>query len=113
MFARVAHGISGCIEAPIQLITTVFLIMRGLLDVPWTRKLTSTSISLGFNNQVDVANIPMWTMIFSVFDILKEWFQLIDHAILKSVYLFFFYFLTSVGCEKTAESLIDSSDIFS
>ena len=74
MFARVAHGISGCIEAPIQLITTVLLIMWGYLDVPWTRKLTYESVSVGFSNTIPVAIIPMLTMIFSLLDILKEMF---------------------------------------
>ena len=92
MFARVAHGISGCIEAPIQLITTVLLIMWGYLDVPWTRKLTYDSFSLGFNNTIDVANIPMWTMIFSVFDILKEMFYC---QVLNYFHDYIFYHINS------------------
>ena len=71
MFARVSHSISGCIEAPFQLILTSLLIMLGVLPVPWKEGISSNGITDGFQNEIPLTSIPMWTLIFSVMDILK------------------------------------------
>ena len=66
-----AHGISGCVEAPLQLCMTVFLIMKEILDVPWVPKVVYNTVEDSFNNNVPLYNIAMWTLFFSVGDILK------------------------------------------
>ena len=71
MFARVSHGISGCIEAPFQLILTWLLIWLGVLPEPWKEGATTNGIKDGFQNQIPLTSIPMWTLIFSLMDILK------------------------------------------
>ena len=71
MFARVSHSISGCIEAPFQLILTSLLIMLGVLPVPWKEGIGTNGITDGFQNEIPLTSIPMWTLIFSVMDILK------------------------------------------
>ena len=71
MFARVSHSISGCIEAPFQLILTSLLIMLGVLPEPWKEGITTNGISDGFKNQIPLTSIPMWTLMFSLADILK------------------------------------------
>ena len=71
MFARVSHSISGCIEAPFQLILTSLLIMLGVLPVPWKKGIGTNGITDGFQNEIPLTSIPMWTLIFSVMDILK------------------------------------------
>ena len=71
MLARVSHSIAGCIEAPFQLILTSLLIMLGVLPEPWKQGITTNGISDGFKNQIPLTSIPMWTLLFSLADILK------------------------------------------
>lgn len=70
-FFRTSHSITGCIEAPIQLIMTSFLIMKGIIDLPWEEGMRYSQVTLSFNNQLPLTNIPMWTLMFSIVDILK------------------------------------------
>jgi hypothetical protein len=71
LFARVSHSITGCIEAPFQLIMTSWLIMKGVLDIPWRSSLVNTGgFTDRFENQIPVFSIPMWTLAFSIVDII-------------------------------------------
>jgi len=71
LFARVAHSITGCIEAPFQLIMTTWLIMKGILDIPWRSTVVNVSgYTDRFENQIPFFSIPMWTLCFSIVDIL-------------------------------------------
>eukprot|EP00092_Neocalanus_flemingeri_P020996 GFUD01022750.1.p1 GENE.GFUD01022750.1~~GFUD01022750.1.p1 ORF type:complete len:1002 (-),score=189.68 GFUD01022750.1:50-3055(-) len=70
LFARVAHSITGCIEAPFQLIMTTWLIMKGVLDIPWRNTMVKSSYEDRFENQIPFFSIPMWTLCFSIVDIL-------------------------------------------
>merc|ERR1711970_51142 len=71
LFARVSHSITGCIEAPFQLIMTSWLIMKGVLDIPWRTNLVNVdSLTDRFENQIPAFSIPMWTLCFSIIDIL-------------------------------------------
>ena len=71
LFARVSHSITGCIEAPFQLIMTTWLIMKGVLDIPWRSTLVNVNgVQDRFENQIPAFSIPMWTLCFSIIDIL-------------------------------------------
>jgi len=71
LFARVAHSITGCIEAPFQLIMTTWLIMKGVLDIPWRSTMVNVAgVTDRFENQIPFFSIPMWTLCFSIVDIL-------------------------------------------
>ena len=71
LFARVAHSITGCIEAPFQLIMTTWLIMKGILDIPWRSTIVNVSgVTDRFDNQIPFFSIPLWTLCFSIVDIL-------------------------------------------
>jgi len=72
LFARVAHSITGCIEAPFQLIMTSWLIMKGVLDIPWRSTLVNVDgVTDRFENQIPLLSIPMWTLFFSIIDIMS------------------------------------------
>ena len=68
---RVSHSISGCVEAPIQLVMTSFLVMKGILGIPWWKSPTSHTFQDTAGNEVNFYSIPLWTLIFSIIDILK------------------------------------------
>jgi len=68
---NLAVEIEGCIEAPIQLILTTFLIMTGYLSVPWSSPIQEVSIDLGFDNIISFKGLPLVSMIISSLSILK------------------------------------------
>ena len=59
-----------CVEAPVQLIITTFLIMTGVLNLPWAPSLMDSVINLG-HNKISFNGLPIATMIISALSILK------------------------------------------
>lgn len=68
---RVSHSISGCVEAPIQLVMNSFLVMKGILGIPWWESTETKSVTDTAGNKFTFYSIPLWTLIFSLIDILK------------------------------------------
>ena len=68
MFARVSHCITGCIEAPIQMVTTLFLMMKDVLPKPWD--LDTTTIEDSKGNTVNI-DIPTASILFTAIDMIK------------------------------------------
>ena len=69
---NLAIKIEGCVESPIQLILTIFLIMKGILNVPWTSSEEDSVIDLGFQNKISLHGVlPVVTIIASSMSILK------------------------------------------
>merc|ERR1711936_467134 len=69
MFARISHSITGCIEAPIQMVMTIFLIMKDKLPLPWLHH-EDFQIQDSAGNVVNFT-IPMITLAFSIIDMIK------------------------------------------
>ena len=70
MFARVSHGITGCIEAPIQMVTTLYLMMKDVLPLPWDQGFHSSTITDSKGNTVNF-QIPAASIFFTIIDIIK------------------------------------------
>lgn len=68
---RVSHSISGCVEAPIQLVMNSFLVMKGILGIPWWKTTETKTATDAVGNEFTFYSIPLWTLIFSIIDILK------------------------------------------
>ena len=66
-----AVEIEGSIEAPVQLIITTFLIMRGFLKVPWESSQAEDSIDLGHGITIYFPLLPFLSMLTSALSILK------------------------------------------
>ena len=70
MFARVSHSITGCIEAPLQMVMTISLMLMEVLPLPWERDSHRATIQDTYGNRVDLY-IPAITLLFSVIDMIK------------------------------------------
>ena len=69
---NLAIQIEGNVEAPVQMIITVFLIMKGILNVPWASSEEDSVIDLGFDNEISFHGIlPFTTLAASSASILK------------------------------------------
>ena len=68
---RVSHSISGCVEAPVQLVMNTFLVMKGILGIPWWKTTETKTATDAVGNEFTFYSIPLWTLIFSIIDILK------------------------------------------
>jgi hypothetical protein len=76
LFARTSHSISGCVEAPMQLVMTFYLIFRGLLDNPLKVSIYTEEVNDRFGNTIlPSASIPFWTMSFSILNIIGSAIQ--------------------------------------
>eukprot|EP00092_Neocalanus_flemingeri_P002160 GFUD01002300.1.p1 GENE.GFUD01002300.1~~GFUD01002300.1.p1 ORF type:complete len:1094 (-),score=216.09 GFUD01002300.1:133-3414(-) len=76
LFARTSHSISGCVEAPLQLVVTCFLIIIGLLDIPWKESIHTGDVQDRFENTIlPGTTIPFWTMTFSILNIIGSAIQ--------------------------------------
>jgi len=76
LFARTSHSISGCVESPLQLIMTFYLIFIGLLDNPLKASIYTREVNDRFGNTIlPSASIPFWTMSFSILNIIGSAIQ--------------------------------------
>ena len=66
-----SHSISGCVEAPIQLVMNSFLVMKGIIGIPWWKSTEVKVATDAVGNEFTFYSIPLWTLIFSLIDILK------------------------------------------
>ena len=69
-------GINGCVEAPMQLILTIFLVMKGIFNQPWSANIEHTPIQTRYDNQIPLVSIPLISFSFSLISILKHIFSM-------------------------------------
>ena len=69
-------GINGCVEAPLQLIMTLFLVLKGIFDFPWSTEKISGEILDKFGNRIPLFSIPLLSFIFSSISIVKNVFKM-------------------------------------
>ena len=60
-----SHSISGCVEAPFQLVMNTFLVMKGIIGIPWYKSSQLMTATDAVDNEFYFYSIPMWTLIFS------------------------------------------------
>jgi len=77
VFAKVGHSISGCIEAPMQMVMVLYLILKEYLPIPFQDDPRYVEMQDRHGNSVTfLANIPVMTFIFSVTNILSSAFTI-------------------------------------
>jgi len=77
MFAKVGHSISGCVEAPIQMVMVVFLVLKEYLPIPFQEDPRYATYEDRFGNKLNfMAQIPFLTFIFSITNILASAFTI-------------------------------------
>ena len=70
MFARISHCITGCIEAPIQMVTTLYLMMKDVLPLPWNQGFDTNTITDSKGNTINF-HIPAASVFFTALDMVK------------------------------------------
>ena len=101
-------SLTGAIESPLQFTLLLWLMMRGILSLPWDQPLSSSCVQDSLGRVACIPSIPMASMIFSLLSILKSVFDLNTspvasssyHSITKtklSLHVFFCYFPFYLG----------------
>lgn len=76
---RLSHeikSICGSIESPIQLSILSYLMIRGILTLPWNEQFTSKCVTDSLGRVACFPSIPMASMVFSALSIMKAVFDL-------------------------------------
>ena len=82
---RRAHeikSIAGAVEAPVQLIIILYLMCRGLLTLPWQDAVSSSCVEDSLGRVACLPSIPMASMIFATFAIIKAMHEMSIYPIL-------------------------------
>ena len=64
-------AIAGSLESPLELILLLWLMLRGILQLPWDRPLTSNCVGDSLGRVACLPSLPMASIIFSLLSILK------------------------------------------
>ena len=64
-------AIAGSLESPMELILLLWLVLRGILQLPWDRPLTSSCVGDSLGRVACLPSLPMASIIFSLLSILK------------------------------------------
>ena len=64
-------AIAGSLESPLELILLLWLVLRGILQLPWDRPLTSSCVGDSLGRVACLPSLPMASIIFSFLSILK------------------------------------------
>ena len=65
-------AIAGSLESPLELILLLWLVLRGILQLPWDRPLTSSCVGDSLGRVACLPSLPMASIIFSLLSILKS-----------------------------------------
>ena len=64
-------AIAGSLESPMELILLLWLVLRGILQLPWDRPLTSSCVGDSLGRVACLPSLPMASIFFSLLSILK------------------------------------------
>ena len=64
-------AIAGSLESPMELILLLWLVLRGILQLPWDRPLTSSCVGDSLGRVACLPSLPIASIIFSLLSILK------------------------------------------
>ena len=76
----------GAIESPLQFTLLLWLMLRGILSLPWDQPLSSSCVQDSLGRVACLPSIPMASMIFSMLSILKSVFDLNTSPVVSSSY---------------------------
>ena len=74
--AHEIKSICGSVEAPIQLVLLLFLMIRGILILPWSEPSSTQCVTDSLGRVACLPSVPMASVIFSVLSIIKAVFDL-------------------------------------
>ena len=69
-------SMTGAIESPLQFVLLLWLMMRGILKVPWNQSLSSSCVEDSLGRVACIPSIPILSMIFSFCSIIKSLYDL-------------------------------------
>ena len=69
-------AIAGAIESPLELILLLWLLLRGILRLPWDQPLASSCVEDSLGRVACLPSLPVASIIFSLLSILKTLFDL-------------------------------------
>ena len=92
-------SIAGAVEAPVQLIIIVYLMCRGILTLPWQDAVSSSCLEDSLGRVACLPSIPMASIIFATFAIIKAMHEMSIYPIL-------------LGYKGAANSLKKSLELF-
>ena len=64
-------AVAGAIESPLELVILLWLVLRGILHLPWDQPLTSSCVEDSLGRVACLPSLPMASIIFSLLSILK------------------------------------------
>ncbi|XP_023342920.1 uncharacterized protein LOC111712514 isoform X2 [Eurytemora carolleeae] len=81
--ARELKSITGAIESPVQAVIIFWLMLRGVLTLPWSQPPTSACVEDSLGRVACLPSIPIFSLIFSFLSIIKSLFDLNIHPLLQ------------------------------
>ena len=69
-------AIAGALQSPIELIILVWLLLRGILQLPWDHSLASSCVEDSLGRVACLPSLPVASIIFSLLSILKALYDL-------------------------------------
>ena len=69
-------SMTGAVESPLQFVLLLWLMMRGILKVPWNQELSSSCVEDSLGRVACIPSIPILSMIFSFCSIMKSLYDL-------------------------------------
>ena len=74
--AHEMKSVSGGLEAPVQIILIVYLILRGHLPLPWAQTASSSCLEDSLGRSVCLPSIPVASVVFSFLSLVKALYDL-------------------------------------
>ena len=74
--AHEVKSVSGGLEAPVQIILIVYLILRGHLPLPWAQTASSSCLEDSLGRSVCLPSIPVASVVFSLLSLVKALYDL-------------------------------------
>ena len=74
--AHEMKSVSGGLEAPVQIILIVYLILRGYLPLPWAQTASSSCLEDSLGRSICLPSIPVASVVFSFLSLVKAVYAL-------------------------------------
>ena len=82
--AHEMKSVSGGLEAPLQIILIVYLILRGHLPLPWAQASSSSCLADSLGRSLCLPSIPVASMVFSLLSLVKALYDLNIYPLVHS-----------------------------
>ena len=82
--AHEMKSVSGGLEAPLQIILIVYLILRGHLPLPWAQTSSSSCLADSLGRSLCLPSIPVASVVFSLLSLVKALYDLNIYPLVHS-----------------------------